>query len=75
MATNHVLRIKERALEVITQPDSPPLIRDIPTAKRFNYPEAKADMTAEQLGRVFGKIEKLAALETADLLARVMVRH
>jgi hypothetical protein len=76
MATNHVGKIKDRAREVITQPDSIPTILDIPPPDHtFQYPKVDADMTEEQRRRAFAKMEQIAEAESLDLLARVMVHR
>ncbi len=76
MATSYLDFIKQRARDVITQPDVIPLIADIPpVSSKFKYPKAEADMSTAQLQSVMGKIEKIALAETLDLFERVMVRH
>lgn len=74
MATNHVGKIKQRALDVITQPDEVLFIRDVAPTPQFNYPDIDPDSSADERRAVMDKIESIAAQETAALLRRVMIR-
>jgi hypothetical protein len=76
MTMSYLDFIKQRARDVITQPDLIPIIQDIPPAQsKFKYPLADADMSTAQLRSVMVKIETIALAETLDLFERVMVRH
>lgn len=73
--TNYVEWVKQRALEVITQPEPSRTIPKIPISTlKFEYPVAEAGMTTHQLRVVMAAIDIVATHEMLHLLTRVMAR-
>lgn len=73
--TNYVEWVKQRALQVITQPEPSRTIPKIPISTvKFEYPVADAEMTTAQLRVVMAEIDVMSTHEMLHLLERVMTR-